>query len=118
MLKKPQTWSALVSEWQAIRDSAAEVRATRARRFAFPLVVISAGRESGFNGPAADKAALHQAWLHWSEWQNDIAAISSGSLHLHTRDDSRTAESTNPSLVLSAIRRVIAAVRNHAKLEK
>jgi pimeloyl-ACP methyl ester carboxylesterase len=118
MLRKPQTWAALVSEWRAIRDSAAQVKATRARRFAFPLVVISAGHENGFDGTAADRAALHQAWLHWSAWQNDIARISSDSLHLRTADDSRTTESTNPSLVISAVRRAIAALRGHRKVHR
>src|SRR5205085_12534299 len=42
MLRKPSTWAALVSEWQNIRDSAAEVKASRGRRFQFPLLIISA----------------------------------------------------------------------------
>jgi pimeloyl-ACP methyl ester carboxylesterase len=116
MLRKPGTWAALVSEWEAIRESAAEVKAASAKTFSFPLVVISAGRETEFQGSPVDKAALHDAWRHWTAWQDDIARISTDSLHIRTKDDSRAAETTHPALVIAAIQKVIAAARNHSRL--
>jgi len=116
MLRKPATWSALVSEWQAIRTSAAAVKAASTRTFSFPLVVISAGHEPEAEGTPVDKAALHDAWRHWTAWQDAIARISTDSLHVRTKDDSRTAETTDPSLVIAAVQKVIAAARNHGRL--
>src|SRR5205085_2462783 len=117
MLRKAATWAALVSEWQNIRDSAAEVKATNSRRFHFPLLIISAGREEPFEGSDKDKKALHVAWLNWTRWQGDIARISSDSRLDRAPSSSRAFESTDPKLVIDGARTVLTAVRGKARLQ-
>ncbi|MBV8977413.1 MAG: alpha/beta fold hydrolase [Alphaproteobacteria bacterium] len=115
MLRRPEIWSALVSEWQNIRDSAAEVKAARTR-FPFPVVILSADREQSSDGNDIDKKALHEAWLHWIAWQDAMKTLSVDCLVMRAQTDSRTLETSNPTLVVDAARRLISALRGHKRL--
>ena len=114
MLRKPETWSALVSEWQHIRKSAAEVKAAHGHRFHVPLLIISAGREDPEESET-DKSALHAAWVHWSRWQGDIAAISTNASLVRTQSSSRAIESTDPQLAIDGVNKLIGEVRSHSR---
>ena len=116
MLRKPATWAALVSEWQNIRESAAEVKASRRQRFHFPLLIISAGSEQAAEGSEADRKALHAAWLNWTRWQGDIAAISTNSQLDRTQSSSRAIETTDPALAIQGTRMLLEAIRSNRRL--
>lgn len=117
LLEGPNTWAALVSEWENIKVSAQQVADSRQRFGRRPLVVISAGQEPSYIGMLNDEQiALHAFWPEWNRWQDEIAALSSNSYHAHTRSADRATERSDPECVVRSIRSVIAAAANGTRL--
>jgi pimeloyl-ACP methyl ester carboxylesterase len=110
ILKRPNTWRALVSEWSNIKTSAQEVADAGQNFGNRPLVVISAGLEPSYAGmPPDQQAALHEFWARWNRWQDDLAELSTNAYHVRTHSSDRAEERSNPDCVVKAVKAVMVA---------
>jgi pimeloyl-ACP methyl ester carboxylesterase len=69
---------------------------------ALPLTVLSAGSAGRRKWPA---------WAAWSELQDDLAALSSGSAHVYAVNADHNVHLDDPGVVVEAIRDLVGRIR-------
>jgi pimeloyl-ACP methyl ester carboxylesterase len=102
-------WQSTVDEFAAAAASASEVRTTRARRLAVPLVVLSAGRSTSVTGVAPGEYARI-----WRELQADLLTVSAHSCQIVARDSYHDIAIDQPAAVIEAVRVALRAIDANA----
>jgi pimeloyl-ACP methyl ester carboxylesterase len=96
-----------------ITASAAQARATGSLAH-LPLVVLTRGKP--VEPPALPHAVTARLEQTWRSLQNDLASLSSDSVHAIATGSGHFIQLDQPALVITAIRQVVQAVRHHTAL--
>jgi pimeloyl-ACP methyl ester carboxylesterase len=79
-----------------------------------PLAVVSAGREDNF--PRAPRKLARGLRRLWMRMQDELAALSTDSVHVVARRSNHDIPSGQPAVIVSAVHAVVRAARDGSRL--
>jgi pimeloyl-ACP methyl ester carboxylesterase len=102
-------------DFEGLRESMAQVRASPKSLGAIPLVVLTRGKDLPEYGLPSDVAA--RTFRAWGEMQAELPRLSSNGIQVVAKSSGHFIQWDAPKLVIAAIREVVDAARAGSRLE-
>jgi pimeloyl-ACP methyl ester carboxylesterase len=102
-------------DFDSLRESMAQVRASPRSLGAIPLVVLSRGKELPEPGISTEVAA--KIFRAWGEMQAELPWLSSNGIRVVAKNSGHVIQWDAPKLVVAAVREVVDAARGGSRLE-